>query len=424
MAARAKTLLFGAACLAAGVVLGAQLRPALASTATPPPAPASHSRYAKLDMFARALSIIEQHYVRPVDGEQLVYAAIRGLVSELDPHSNFLVPAEARLLREDIEGVFGGVGMVVVLGRDPDGTRFLDVRDVIPDGPADDAGIVTGNRIVKVDGRSIAQFPDLQRAITTIRGEPGTSIKVTVEDRGRGIVRSVTLVREVIDPPAVEIRVLGEGIASLRLREFSDAAAREVHDAIARLRRELGTGEGDKSGKGGLRGLVLDLRDNGGGLLDEAVGIVDLFVDEGVIVRTRGRRGTLLDEARAAGHQIGPGSLGENILTAGIDLLGLPTDTRLHLGEAVLRVTGLRNPCRQINDLSPDLLKICVERADGVATDSDVDLGPTGGTVSRDGQPIRRKAGIMAVVERGGQVVPGDVITVELPDGHVPLEPV
>ena len=132
----------------------------------------------------------------------------------------------------------------------------------------------------------------------------------------------------------------------------------------------------------------------------------------------------LLDEARAAGHQIGPGSLGENILTAGIDLLGLPTDTRLHLGEAVLRVTGLRNPCRQINDLSPGLLKICVERADGVATDSDVDLGPTGGTVSRDGQPIRRKAGIMAVVERGGQVVPGDVIAVELPDGHVPLEPV
>ena len=131
-----------------------------------------------------------------------------------------------------------------------------------------------------------------------------------------------------------------------------------------------------------------------------------------------------IDEARAAGHQIGPGSLGENILTAGIDLLGLPTDTRLHLGEAVLRVTGLRNPCRQINDLSPGLLKICVERADGVATDSDVDLGPTGGTVSRDGQPIRRKAGIMAVVERGGQVVPGDVITVELPDGHVPLEPV
>ena len=90
----------------------------------------------------------------------------------------------------------------------------------------------------------------------------------------------------------------------------------------------------------------------------------------------------------------------------------------------MLRVTGLRNPCRQINDLSPGLLKICVERADGVATDSDVDLGPTGGTVSRDGQPIRRKAGIMAVVERGGQVVPGDVITVELPDGHVPLEPV
>jgi carboxyl-terminal processing protease len=278
--------------LALGIAIGAGLRPAIA--ADPVPAPSTHSRYAKLDMFARALSIVEQHYVRPVDGDQLMYAAIRGLVSELDPHSNFLVPAEARLLREDIEGVFGGVGMVVVLGRDPDGTRFLDVRDVIPDSPADDADIVTGSRITRVDGKSIAQFPDLQRAITTIRGEPGTTIRVTVEDTN-GISRTVALVREVIDPPAVEVRALGEGIATLRLREFSEDAAREVRDAITTLRRQASE---QKKGPG-LRGIVLDLRDNGGGLLDEAIGIVDLFVDDGIIVRTRGRRGTVIDEARA-----------------------------------------------------------------------------------------------------------------------------
>ncbi|HWB73790.1 MAG TPA: S41 family peptidase [Nannocystaceae bacterium] len=289
---RLRSLALGSSCLLAGIAIGATLSPALAKVVdAPASAPSDYSRYQKIDMLARALSIVEQHYVRPVDGEQLIYAAIRGLVSELDPHSNFLVPAEARILREDIEGAFGGVGMVVVLGRDPDGTRFLDVRDVIPDGPADDAGIVVGNRITKIDGKSIAQFPDLQRAITTIRGEPGSSIKVTVDDRTRGTIRTVTLVREVIDPPAVEVRKLGEGLGYLRLRDFPDDAAREMGTAITELRRS--------AGKQGLRGLVLDLRDNGGGLLDEAIGIVDLFVSDGVIVRTRGRRGAILDEARA-----------------------------------------------------------------------------------------------------------------------------
>jgi carboxyl-terminal processing protease len=290
--ARLRTLVFGSTCVLAGVAIGASLSPAIAAIASaPPPAPADYSRYQKIDMLARALSIVEQHYVRPVDGEQLIYAAIRGLVSELDPHSSFLVPAEARILREDIEGAFGGVGMVVVLGRDPDGTRFLDVRDVIPDGPADDAGVVVGNRVTKIDGKSIAQFPDLQRAIGTIRGEPGSVIKVTIDDRVRGTLRTVSLTREVIDPPAVEVRALGEGIAVLRLRDFPDDAAREMGAAITELRH--------KAGKPGLRGLVLDLRDNGGGLLDEAIGIVDLFVADGVIVRTRGRRGTVIDEARA-----------------------------------------------------------------------------------------------------------------------------
>ncbi len=298
MIARARTLAIAATSLAVGIVIGAGLRPAIAAdpdpNAAPVAAPDEYSRYQKLDMFARALAIVEQHYVRPVDGDQLVYAAIRGLVSELDPHSSFLVPAEARLLREDISGVFGGVGMVVVLGRDPDGTRFLDVRDVIPDSPAADAGIVAGDRVTRVDGKSIAQFPDLQRAITMIRGEAGTTIRVTVEEQTRGIMRTVALVRETIDPPAVEVRMLGEGIASLRLREFSEHAAREMGDAITTLRREHGGTKGT-----GLRGLVIDLRDNGGGLLDEAVDIVDLFVDDGAIVRTRGRRGTRVDEIRA-----------------------------------------------------------------------------------------------------------------------------
>lgn len=278
--------------LLVGIVVGASLRPAIAAPqARAEPAPAGYSRFAKLDMFARALAIVEQHYVRPVDDQQLVYAAIRGLVSELDPHTSFLAPDEAKLLREDIEGAFGGVGMVVVLGRDEDGGRFLDIRDVVPDGPADRAGIQAGHRIRRIDGKSIAQFPDLQRAISTIRGQPGTRIQVTVEDPARGILRTVTLTRAVIDPPAVEVRYLGDGYGVLRLRDFPESAAREMREGLAELRQ--------KAGKTGLRGVVIDLRDNGGGLLDQATGVVDLFVADGTIVRTRGRQGVLVDEIRA-----------------------------------------------------------------------------------------------------------------------------
>ncbi len=278
--------------LAAGVGIGASLDPAIAAPVEVKPAPAEYSRYQKLDMFARALAIIEQYYIRPVDDQELVYAAIRGLVSELDPHTNFLQPKEAKILLEDIEGAFGGVGMVVVLGRDEAGARYLDVRDIVPDGPADNAGIEPGDRITRIEGQPIAQFVDLQRAISKIRGEPGTSVKITVYDPESGTQRGVTLVRAVIDPPAVEVRYLGEGLGYLRLREsFPEAATKEVREGVAQLRKLAGDTK--------LAGIALDLRDNGGGLLDEAIGIVDLFVEDGPIVRTRGRRGIVIDEVRA-----------------------------------------------------------------------------------------------------------------------------
>ncbi len=277
--------------LAIGVAIGASVAPAIASDPEPKAAPPGYSRYAKLDMFARALAIIEQYYVRPVDDQAIIYAALRGLVSELDPHTSFLPPLDAKLLREDIEGAFGGIGMVVVLGRESTGERFLDVRDVIPGGPADKASIASGHRILAINGQSIAQFVDLQRAITVIRGEPGTTVKLTVEDPVRGVKRSVELTRAIIDTPPVEVRDLGEGIGVLRLRDFPEDAAADVKSGVQSLQKA--------AGEQGLTGLVLDLRDNGGGLLDEAIRIVDLFVDEGAIVRTRGRRGVILDEARA-----------------------------------------------------------------------------------------------------------------------------
>lgn len=283
------TLALALGCLGAGITIGASVQSWAAPAVSP--APANYSRYQKLDVFARSLAIVEQYYVRPVDDRSLIYAAITGMVSELDPHTNFLPPREATLLREDIEGTFGGIGMVVILARTPQGERYLDIRDVIPGSPSEAQGVEVGHRVVRIAGRSIADYADLEEAIVQIRGKPGTAISLTIEDPDKGILRTVKLTRAKIDPPAVEVRSLGEGFGVLRLRDFPEHATKEMREGLEQLRRE--------AGDAGLRGAIIDLRDNGGGLLDEAVGIVDLFVHSGAIVRTRGRKGVVLDEAKA-----------------------------------------------------------------------------------------------------------------------------
>jgi len=129
----------------------------------------------------------------------------------------------------------------------------------------------------------------------------------------------------------------------------------------------------------------------------------------------------LFEDARELGYELGPGDLGENVLTAGLDLLGLPTGTLLDLGGPVVRLTGLRNPCAQINTFRPGLLKVVMARADGTPTDE-----PAPSTASPESATAQvvRKAGVMAVVERGGDVRPGQPITVTLPDTRTPLVPV
>ncbi len=329
-------------CLALGGIAGASLQAAVAAPPESPAAeepnaepkirpavepvaaaPADYSRFRKLDRFARGLAIIEQYYVRPIDGEALIDAALHGLVAELDPHTVYLPPADAKLLLEDTEGRFGGVGLVVTLRVEPltkpdsvadDGHAaeppaestdaeapakhdenvrlVLHIDDVIPGGPAERAGLVKGDRILAIEGKAIANFSDLGDAVMVMRGEPGTAVSFTYAHEEQP-ERTVSVTRALVDPPAVEVRWLGEGLGVLRLRDFQEASARELRDGVDEL-RATAKGEGDE-----LRGVVLDLRDNGGGLLDQAIEIVDMFVADGVIVRTRGRQAQLLDEARA-----------------------------------------------------------------------------------------------------------------------------
>jgi carboxyl-terminal processing protease len=310
------------------------IRPALEPVS---PAGSEYSRYRKLDRFARALAIIEQYYVRPVDGEALIDAALAGLVSQLDPHTNYLAPADAKLLLEDTEGRFGGVGLVVTLRVEPVSGPVADdaeeplappavpidtptdtqrdapssdasepmrlvmyIDDVIPGGPADRAGLVIGDRILAIEGKPIANFSDLGDAIRIMRGEPGTRVSFTCVHADQP-PRELSVIRAIVDPPAVEVRWLGEGLGVLRLRDFQSASAKELRDGLDELRASA------KRAGGELQGVVLDLRDNGGGLLDQAIDIADMFIADGVLVRTRGRQGRLLDEARARA----PGTVGD-----------------------------------------------------------------------------------------------------------------
>src|SRR5689334_5444546 len=326
-----RTALVGVLCLSLGAIGGASLNSAFAGPPVKDDPPAvkteteirpevepvgkpsnDYSRYRKLDRFARALALIEQYYVRPVDGEALIDAALEGLVANLDPHTVYLPPSDAKLLLEDTEGRFGGVGLVVTMLAEPlskpeseteapteaptdepkDVRLVMHIDDVIPGGPAARAGLVVGDRILSIEGKPIANFPDLAEAVTIMRGPPGSQVSFTYVHE-QGPPHTVTVTRAIVDPPAVEVRWLGEGLGVLRLRDFQESSARELRDGVKKLREQA------KQEGGKLEGVVLDLRDNGGGLLDQAIAVVDIFVADGVILRTRGRQAQLLDEAHA-----------------------------------------------------------------------------------------------------------------------------
>lgn len=264
---------------------------AVARGPTRPAAPPGHSRYDKLDSFARALALLEREYVLPVDGDALIEAALAGMTARLDPHTAYLPPEEAKMLLEDIDGRFGGVGIVVSLQMPEDGRVVLEISEVLDGGPASAGGVRVGDRIVAIEGRSVAEYVDLFEAVQTMRGPVGSTVRFEVEGAA-GEIREIVLERARIQSDPVKVERRSDGVGLITLRDFQDGAA----SAVRRALEELGAGR-----RGGVSGVVLDLRDNGGGLLDEAIGIVDIFVSRGVIVRTRGRGGRLVSEVYAAG---------------------------------------------------------------------------------------------------------------------------
>jgi carboxyl-terminal processing protease len=224
--------------------------------------------------FAEVYSKIKSDYVEPVADKKLLGDAIQGMLSGLDPHSAYLDPESFKDLRVETQGQFGGLGIEVTMEN-----GFVKVVAPIEDTPAARAGLKTGDLIVRLDDKAVKGMT-LGEAVRLMRGKPGTDITLTVVREGQPKPLKVTLTRAIIKIQSVKQRVLEPGFGYVRITQFQEGTNRSLREALRKLETE---------NKGALKGLVLDLRNNPGGVLNDAVEVSDVFLDKGMIVYTQGR---------------------------------------------------------------------------------------------------------------------------------------
>jgi carboxyl-terminal processing protease len=231
--------------------------------------------YAQLELFARVLSYVENNYVDEVDSRALIHGALRGMVDTLDPHTVYMPPELFRDLKADASGEFGGVGLELARRDDA-----LVVVAPLDESPAARAGILAGDVLVAIDGESTRGM-DVSRAAQRLRGRPGDKVRLGLMREGFAAPREFSLVRDVVRVAALEAKLYGR-IGWVRLKNFQERTDAQLQKALERLRAE--------NGGQPLGGLVLDLRNNPGGLLDQAVAVSDRFLAGGLtVVTTRGR---------------------------------------------------------------------------------------------------------------------------------------
>ncbi len=228
----------------------------------------------ELRTFTEVFSRIKADYVEPVEDKKLLHDAIQGMLSGLDPHSSFLDPEGFKEMRVGTEGEFGGLGIEVTM---EDG--FVKVVSPIEDTPAARAGLKTGDLIIRLDNKAVKGM-SLNDAVKQMRGKPGSDITLTVVREGSPKPLVFTLARAVIKIQSVKHRMLDDGFGYLRITQFQANTGDGVKDALAKLKLQH---------KGTLKGLVLDLRNNPGGVLNSAVAVSDAFLTSGLIVYTEGR---------------------------------------------------------------------------------------------------------------------------------------
>ena len=240
--------------------------------------------YSQIELFSYALTTIQSEYVDEQKPKDLIYGSLKGMLSSLDPHSQFLTPEDYNELKTETQGKFGGLGIEISI-RD----SLLTVVTPLEDTPAWKVGIKAGDRIVKI-GDQLTKDLTLSDAVKKLRGKPGTEVKVTVLREDEFKLHDFTITREIIHVQDIkDPQVLEDHIGYLRLAEFREDSARDFHKALMKLKED------------GADSLILDLRNNPGGLLNIAIKITEEFLPEGkMIVSTRGRRASQNTETHSA----------------------------------------------------------------------------------------------------------------------------
>ncbi|APZ41744.1 S41 family peptidase [Acidihalobacter ferrooxydans] len=266
--------------LALLVGLGAGLGIPSAAHADTPPAAASGTKnndglpLKELRTFVEVMQRIKQDYVEPVSDKTLLDNAIKGMVTGLDPHSAYLDAKSYKQLRIDTTGKFGGLGIVVAADK-----GFIKVISPIDGTPAQRAGIKAGDIIIRINGTSVRDM-GLDQAVQMMRGKPGSTVKLEIARPGTAKPLNFTLKREIIKVDSVKSRMLEPGFGYVRISSFQSNTTADLQRALRTL---------DAQNKAPLKGLVLDLRNNPGGLLNAAVGVSNTFLNKGLIVYTKGR---------------------------------------------------------------------------------------------------------------------------------------
>jgi len=231
--------------------------------------------YQELETFANVLAIVQKNYVEPVTTKRLIDGAITGMLSSLDPHSAYLTPELYRDLEVETRGSFGGLGIEITIKN-----GILTVMSPIDDTPAYRAGIKSGDQIIKIDN-DFTKDMTLNEAVKRMRGPKGSKIKLTIHRQNVPELFTVAIARDVIKIPSVKAKKLDDGFDYIRVSTFQENTDEAVQKALDDFEKEH---------QGHIKGLVLDLRDDPGGLLQQAVKVSDEFLDGGMIVYTLGRR--------------------------------------------------------------------------------------------------------------------------------------
>jgi len=248
------------------------------ATDTPDPVGAVAGKaddYKPLRLFADVLALVQKNYYKDVSVTDLVEGSVKGMLMTLDPHSGYLPPQNYEELQVETQGSFGGLGIEITI-KD----NLLTIVAPIEDSPAARAGVMAGDQIIKIE-EEFTKDITLSDAVQKMRGPRGSSVTISVNRKGARNLIPITIVRDVIKVKSVHSRMLEDGFAYVRLAQFQEGSASEFESSVTGLEKESSGGQ--------IYGLVLDLRNNPGGLLTQAIRVADLFLTDGIIVYTDGR---------------------------------------------------------------------------------------------------------------------------------------